>query len=134
MSSDAGSTVVRTASEPVTTTETNAPGADPSHISDSHEASLFATYEADQKHPYVADYFEVPDMWDKEETLARDLKEIEGYLRSRVENQKLANSTKAAKEFLKELERKAGLTRYESAPQRIEKILAYIDFKKVVDS
>ncbi len=117
---------------PVAPTATNAPGAEASLIADTSEASLFASYEADQKRPYAADYFEVPEMWDKEPTLSRDLKEIEGYIREQVEGKKLDNSTKAAKDYLKELERKAGLSRYEPAPQRIEKILAYIDFQRVV--
>jgi hypothetical protein len=86
------------------------------------------------KKPYMADYFEISDVWDKEPTLARDLKEIEGYIRERVGNKKVDNSTKAANQYIKELERKAGLSRYESTPQRIQKVLAYIDFQKVVES
>lgn len=127
--------VFRTAAPaaPAKSAAPQAPG-DPSHASDTHESDLFYTYEDDQKKPYAAEYFEVNDVWDKEPTLARDLKEIEGYVRSQVSDKKVDNSTKAAKEFLKELERKAGLSRYESHPQRIQKVLAYIDFKKVVDS
>lgn len=98
------------------------------------DSELLYTYEDEQKRPYTADYFEVPSVWDKEPALKRDLQEIEGYIRSQVTDGKLDNSTKAADLFLKELERKAGLTRYEAAPQRIQKLLAYIDFRKVVDS
>jgi hypothetical protein len=116
------------------TAEAGTQSVDPSAVHDDHEASLFATYELDQKRPFMADYFEVATIWDEEPSLARDLQEIEGYVREQVTNKKVDNSIKAAKEFIKELERKAGLTRYESAPQRIVKILAYIDFKKVVDS
>lgn len=112
--------------------ETNAKAADPALVSDTSEKSLFASYEDDQKHPYTADYFEIKEVWDKEPTMARDLKEIEGYIREQVEGKKVHNSTKAAKEFMKELERKAGLSRYESVNQRITKVLAYIDFQRVV--
>lgn len=134
-STSTGASVFRTAS-PATTDAPSAPvkAGDPSGTATTSVSDLFATYEGDQKKPYTAEYFEVSDIWDKEPTLARDLKEIEGYVRSQVENKKVDNSTKAAKEFLKEIERKAGLSRYESQPQRIQKILAYIDFKKVVDS
>lgn len=110
------------------------PTGDPTGGSTVSETSLFATYETDQKKPYVAHYLELDGVWDKEPSLARDIKEIEGYIRSQVEAKKIDNSTKAAAQYLKELERKAGLSRYESTPQRIQKILAYVDFQKVVNS
>ena len=96
-------------------------------------SNLFATYEIDQKRPYTSDYFGVESVWDKEPALARDLKEIEGYVRDQVKKGDVANDTKAASKFMKEMERKAGLTGYESESQRIQKILAYVDFKRVVD-
>lgn len=96
--------------------------------------SLLVSYQTDQGRPFTATYFDVQNVWDKEPTLKRDLLEIEGYLRSQVESKKLANDTKAADNFIKELERKAGIVRYETPATRIEKLLAYIDFRKVVDS
>lgn len=123
----------RTAAAPVAAADSPTAAIDPSHVSDTHEASLFATYEADQKRPFMADYFEVPQVWDKEPGMSRDIKEIEGYIRQQVSDKKIDNSIKAVKEFVKELERKAGLSRYESTPQRIVKLLAYLDFRKVVD-
>lgn len=130
----AEASVFRSASPAVDTAPaTPMPTGDPTGGSTTNETSLFATYEADQKKPYVANYFEVSDVWDKEPTLARDLKEIEGYVRSQVEGKKVDNTTKAAAQFLKELERKSGLTRYENTNQRINKLLAYVDFLKVVD-
>lgn len=115
-----------TPSTPVT------PG-DPSGTATISESDLFATYEGDQKKPYMADYFGVPETWDKEPSMARDLKEIEGYIREQVENKKVANDVKSAQKFMKEMERKAGLSTYESANQRITKILAYVDFRRTVD-
>lgn len=94
---------------------------------------LLVSYEEDQGKPYVAKYLAVDDVWSKEPSLKRDVQEIQGYLNEQVKNGKLDNSTKAADIFIKELERKAGLTRYESTPNRIAKILAYIDFQKVVN-
>lgn len=128
--------VFRTAAEatPIPTKTGGRVGAgDPSHIPDEHEASLFATYEDDQKSPYTAKYFEVDNVWKEEPTLARDLKEIEGYVREQVTSKKVANTVKAAQKFLKELERKAGLSTYESPNKRIDKLLAYIDFRRTVD-
>jgi hypothetical protein len=94
---------------------------------------LFATYEDASGRPYAADYFEAPNVWNEDVGLARDLREIEGYVREQVRAGKVEDSTKAADQFLKEMERKAGLSRYEGVNQRITKILAYIDFRRTVD-
>lgn len=101
---------------------------------DTKAADLLATYEQDQGKPYVADYYDIGGVWNKEPTMERDLKEIEGYIRLQVTKGKLDNSTRSAEKFLKALEREAGLTTYESTPQRIQKMLSFIDFKKVVNS
>ncbi len=107
---------------------------DPQVPAVAHDDSLFYTYEGDHMRPYTAEYFDVTNVWDAEPSLSRDLREIEGYIREQVHAGKLDNTTKAAGQFLKELERKADLTRYESGPQRIQKILGYIDFKRTVES
>lgn len=99
---------------------------------ETHAPDLFATHEDDMGVPYTAEYFDVKNVWDKEESLKRDIREIEGYIREQVSKGKVDNSTKAANAFLKDLERKAGLTRYESSSNRINKLLAYIDFQQVV--
>lgn len=109
-----------------------APGA-PHVPTDTHDNSLFYTYEGDNMRPYSADYFEAGAMWDQEPSLARDLREIEGYVREKVHSGSIENTTKAASQFLKDLERKADLTRYESTPQRIQKLLGYIDFRRTID-
>lgn len=95
---------------------------------------LLVTHEDDTGTPYTAKYLEVENVWNDEPSLKRDVKEIEGYLRDQVKQGKVENSTKAAKQFLTDLERKAGLTRYESGAQKIEKLLAYIDFRRTVDA
>lgn len=109
------------------------PIVDASTGAETHIDDLIATYEDDQGKPYVAKYFDIEGVWDQQPELKRDLKEIEGYIRSQVSADKVENSTKAAKEFLKDMERKAGLTRYESTNQRITKVLAYIDFQRTVN-
>ena len=92
---------------------------------------LFVSYEEDQGKPYTADYFELEHTW-KQPELRREIEEINGYIKEQVSKGKVDNSTKAVAAYLKEMERKAGLTRYESTNNRITKILAYIDFQKVV--
>lgn len=101
---------------------------------ETHAPDLLATYRDDMGKPYVAEYLGVNNVWDQDKNLQRDVEEIEGYLQEQVKSGSVDNSTKAGKEFLKNLERQAGLSRYESGAQRIQKLLAYIDFKRVVNS
>ena len=125
--------VFRSAPSAPQSVPTAAPVGEAHVATDSKDQSAFYTYEGDNMRPYTADYFEVSGVWDEDTSLARDLREIEGYIREQVHLGKLENTTKAAAQFIKELERKAELTRHESGPVRIQKLLSYIDFRKVVD-
>lgn len=113
---------------------TSTTGPEPNKPATPGELELFSTYEEAAGRPLAADYFDIPNLWDENSALARDLQEIEGYVRQQLRTGSLENSVKAAKEFMKQLERDAGLTRYESAANRIQKLLSYIDFKRVVNS
>ncbi len=94
---------------------------------------LMYTYEQDQGKPYTAEYFDLGSVWNESPEMERDIKEIEGYVREQVTKGNVDNSVKAADSFIKELERKAGLNRYESTNNRISALLAYIDFKRTVN-
>lgn len=122
--------------KPVTTNtaQDRGAGTEPAKPATPGELELFSTYEEAAGRPLAADYFEIPNLWDENSHLARDLQEIEGYVRQQLRTGTLENSVKAAKDFIKQLERDAGLTRYESTATRIQKLLAYIDFKRIVSS
>lgn len=128
------STVFREAAEP-----TAEPSVEVKPISDAgspvvtHIDSLLATYQDDQGHPYTANYLDIKGVWDKTEGLTNEINTIEGYLKSEVEKGNLENSTKSAEKYLKELEKKAGTNPYEPTNKRISRILAYIEFQKVVN-
>lgn len=98
-----------------------------------HAPELVATYAEDMGNPYVAKLLGLESVWDKEPTMAREIKELEGYIQEQVRIGKLDNSTRATDRYFKDMERKAGLTGYESATKRISSLLAYIDFRRVVD-
>ncbi len=123
----------RTAQAPTDTAPT--PEADTSNsvVPTDSASDLVATYEAEHGKPYVAKYLNVENIASEHE-FKRDLGEIEGFIRSRVENKQLDNSTHAADKYLKELEKKAGLTGYENANKRITSLLAYIEFIRKVES
>ncbi len=119
-----------------TPTDTEAPKVEITQAGDSvvtHVDSLLATYQDDQGLPYTAKYLDLDGVWDKTDGLTNELKTIEGYLREEVSKGNLDNSTKAAEKYLKELEKKAGTNPYESTTKRISRLLAYIDFQKVVN-
>ena len=126
-------TTFRTAAEPVETAAPIKPEPDTPKVSDTHAPELVATYSSDMGKPYVAKYLEIEQFADEPE-FKRDLSEIEGFIKERVEKKQLDNSTRAAEAYLKDLERKAGLSRYESTNKRITRLLAYIDFVRKVES
>lgn len=99
-----------------------------------HIDSLLATYSDDMGKPYTAQYLGLDGVWDKDATLTNEINTIEGFLKQQISKGKLDNSVKAGQKYLKELEKKAGTHEYETATKRISKLLAYIDFRKVVDA
>jgi hypothetical protein len=122
------------APEPTTTPVKDQPIAQIGDSVQTHAPELVATYSEDMGKPYVAKYLDLETVWDKEPTMSQELKEIEGFIQDQVKRGNLENSTKATDKYLKEIERKAGLTGYESATKRISTLIAYIDFRKVVDA
>lgn len=93
---------------------------------------LLATYSDDQGKPYIAEYLGVDNIWDQDKTLENELNTIEGFLKDQIKKGKLDNSTKAGNKFLQALEKKAETNPYEGTNKRISKILAYIEFQRVV--
>jgi len=124
----------RQAVAPEPTTLVDTPKADVTSSVTEHAPELVATYSEDMGKPYVAKYFDIENVWDREPSMSLEVKTIEAFVQDQVKKGNLDNSTRATDKYLKEIEKKAGLTGYESATKRISAILAYIDFKKVIDS
>jgi hypothetical protein len=125
-------TTFRAAVEP---TESVTPDVDTSNsaISTESKNDLVATYMDEKGKPYVAKYLQVENLANEPE-YKRDLGEIEGFIKDRVTKGKLENSTRATDKYLKEIEKKAGLTGYENANKKISSLLAYIDFIRKIES
>ena len=122
----------RTAVQP---TESVTPDADTSNsvITTESKNDLVATYSDEHGKPYVAKWFGIENIANEPE-FKRDLGEIEGFIKDRVAKGKLEHSTHATDKYLKELEKKAGLTGYENANKRISSLLAYVDFIRKIES
>lgn len=127
--------VFRTANTPASTDSAPAekPTVDTRTAAETHVDTLLVTYQDDQGKPYVAQYFELDGVWDKDSSLKNELNTVEGFLRQEVTKGKLENNTKSAKRYLNELEKKAQTNQYESTTKRLSKLLAYIEFRKVID-
>ena len=125
-------TTFRTAIEPTESTPVKVDTSN-SAISTESKNDLVATYSDEHGKPYVAKYLAVESIANEPE-YKRDLGEIEGFIKDRVEKKQLENSTRATDKYLKELEKKAGLTGYENANKRISSLLAYIDFVRKIES
>lgn len=120
---------------PVQPTESVTPDADTSNsvISTESTNDLVATYMDEHGKPYVAKCLGIENLANEPE-YKRDLGELEGFIKDRVVKGKLENSTKATDKYLKELEKKAGLTGYENANKKISSLLAYIEFIRKIES
>lgn len=94
---------------------------------------LLATYSEDQGKPYVAKYYDIENIWDDQPSMRYEVNLIEGFLQDQIKQGKLDNSVKAGEDFLKDLERRAEISPYESVNQKITKLIAYIEFRRIVD-
>lgn len=97
-------------------------------------SDLLYTYEDEAKRPYMADYLNIQNIWDKEPVLKSEVQLLENYLRKMVVDKKIDNNTSAAKKYVEWLENKAGIESFDRATVKISKLLKYIDFREVVDS
>ena len=128
----------RKAVEPVAVTE---PKAEPkTEVVDTRSPvetkapELLATYSEDQGKPYVAQYLGIENVWDQDATMRNEVETIEGYIKDQISKGKLDNSVKAGDKFIRQMEKDALVNPYESATNKISKLLAYIEFKRVVES
>lgn len=112
--------------------KTDAPIADVGSPIDTKIPQLLATYSEDQGKPYIAEYLELDGVWDQDKTLKTEINTIEGYLKEQIKLGKLENNVKSGQKYLRELEKRAETNPYESTTNRISKLLAYIEFQRVV--
>jgi hypothetical protein len=95
---------------------------------------LLYTYEDEHKHPFTADYYQLAEFWNEKDGQSAEAKKIETHLKELVTEQELENSTTAAREYLKELEKKAGVEKSERTLMKLTKVAAYIDFLQTIQT
>lgn len=100
---------------------------DPSRVMKTDVEPTFTMYRAEHKLPFTADYIEAKLTWDEAE-MVDDVMAIEDYLKGLVMTGEIADSTKAAKEKLKKIEKMAGIDQLESRAQRLIKLSEFVKF------
>lgn len=93
----------------------------------------FTEYRNENKLPFTADYMDVKLTWD-EADMVEDVTAIEDYLRNLVAVGDLSNSTKAAKEKLKSIEKMAGIDKLESQAQRLIKLAEFVKYLDKIET
>lgn len=89
----------------------------------------YLDYMNDNAKPYVADHYRLGDNWDDPYGgFPVEISTIEGYLRGRIQNGEIANSTSAVKEELKKLEKMTNVSKEERPLIKIETLAAYVRF------
>ena len=92
----------------------------------------FTEYRNLNKLPFTADYIDAKLTWD-EAGMVEDISKIEDYLTNLVQTGELENTTKSAKEKLKDLEKMAGIDKIESKAQRLIKLATFVEYLQNLD-
>lgn len=104
----------------------NAPKTVTSQSIDTGVEVPYTDYVAEHNHPLTVDYFELGDRW--EDGYSDEVGTIETYLKNRVDKGDLANSPKAVKAELKELEKINNLKNEERTVIKVGILAAYAKF------
>jgi len=97
-------------------------------FSTSHvEADIpYTSYEEKNDHPFIVDQYELGDFWNKDKAYTMEVMDIDGFLRDKISRKEIANSTKAIKDYFKDLELTVGIKSYDPTTTKIAKLLSYI--------
>lgn len=88
-------------------------------------------YEAVNKKPFTVEHYELPEVW---EPFSDDVSIIETYLQEKAEKGEIENSTQAAKELLKKVEKMVNSDKTERTVVKLAKVAAYIKFLKETEN
>jgi hypothetical protein len=92
----------------------------------------YLDYRSEHKKPFCADFFELGEFGDNS-VYDDDIGEIENYLKKNVESGKMSNSTTAAKDKLKQMEKMVGYDKTERTVVKMAKLAAYVKFLQATD-
>ena len=124
-------TIFRTKSEPVSEVPANVnqpaakPSGDHASITDSIEPP-FTNYESVHHKPFTVDYFELGSFWNQDNAYSQEVKTVETFIQNQILMGKVDNSLKAVKEYMKDIEKLAGIKSFERQTSKMERIISYM--------
>lgn len=89
----------------------------------------YTDYRQENHKPYIADYFELGELWDDTDGgFKSDVHIIEDYVSHLINNEKLTNTVKSVKSLLTSIEKQANVKSTDTTTTRIEKVKEYAKF------
>lgn len=97
------------------------------------EGGLFIGYEIDNGVPLVADYYGIKDTYSRNKETFPEVADITSYLHELVRSGELDNTSKAAREKLKSLEKLAGVDNTERVNMKLIRLAEFAKFQNRVN-
>lgn len=94
-------------------------------------STLFVTYEADAGHPYIAEYFDIKNVY-SDPSFSKEVKNIDSFLKDKVSSKQLDDKVDSIKSYLREAEKKAGVDKTETNATKLVKINAFINMQREI--
>lgn len=122
-------TVFRTPIKSSETAQQPVAPADPKTISTTKVEVPYLDYKAQHVTPFVVDHYGIGDRWsDPVGGFPKEVEAIESYFRDQIESGEMANSQKAVKDRLKEIEKVTNMSKEERNVIKLEVIAEYVKF------
>lgn len=86
----------------------------------------FLNYEMEHGHPFIVDYYDLGEFWNKDKVYTLEVGEIEDFLHHKVKKKEITNSLDSLKGYMKELELTVGVKSYDPILTKISKVLEYV--------
>lgn len=87
----------------------------------------YLAYEDETGTPFVVDYYELGNLWNKDKAYTAEVMDIESFIKGKIKAKEVANALSAVKSYLRGLEITVGAKDHEPKATRMNKLLNYIE-------
>lgn len=120
--------VFRSQVTPEETTEETPSGTTPTSTGDITKPEVpYLDYEMEHHKPYIVDYYDLGEFWNKDKTYTYEVREIDDYITKKIKSGEVDKSLKAVKYYLRNMDVVVGIQPWDSKAVKIERILNYIE-------
>jgi hypothetical protein len=88
----------------------------------------FTDYESAHAYPFVVEHYDLGKYWNTDSAYTGEVATIQQYIRGRIDSSEVDNSLGAVREFIKTMEKTAGVTKFDSTTVKVGKVAAYARF------